>query len=337
MSLEPRKRLSVIIPGYNNPDGWWRRCILSVQGNIGPDDEIVCVDDYSSSISPFLEEVTAEDRRVRVIRHVRNEGLPAARNTGLSHINGSFVTFVDSDDEIMPHTYEKCINELQSNDVDIVMFGVRSVWVNERLQREDVPHSRCIGELKPEDIAELGALSILNYAWNKVYKTDFLSANRLIFERDGVPCEDVIFVLQCIMAKAKWSCLDHIGINYYRTHSTLLSRYKPTYVQGAQRASLLWHAYKEQAVDVNGVLGKIGETSTKQIFLGQWDNIWRIGSPYGIREKWRFLKQHSEITNGYTFIFFLRKIVFQILRRYFYIRPIQRWHIKKINPTAMPF
>ena len=41
-------RLSVIVPGYNTPKEYWKRCLRSVIQNIGNDDEIICVDDGSS-------------------------------------------------------------------------------------------------------------------------------------------------------------------------------------------------------------------------------------------------------------------------------------------------
>ena len=40
-------RISVIIPGYNTKKEWWQRCVASVQRAIGPDDEIIVVDDGS--------------------------------------------------------------------------------------------------------------------------------------------------------------------------------------------------------------------------------------------------------------------------------------------------
>ena len=39
--------LSVIIPGYNTPEAWWQRCVDSVKRALGPDDEIILVDDGS--------------------------------------------------------------------------------------------------------------------------------------------------------------------------------------------------------------------------------------------------------------------------------------------------
>ena len=50
------KRLSVIIPGYNNPEHWWRRCIGSIIENIGENDEVICVDDFSARRPDILSQ-----------------------------------------------------------------------------------------------------------------------------------------------------------------------------------------------------------------------------------------------------------------------------------------
>jgi len=47
-------RLSVIIPGYNNPDAYWKRCLDSVIAACGPDDEIICVDDGSKTKPSYV-------------------------------------------------------------------------------------------------------------------------------------------------------------------------------------------------------------------------------------------------------------------------------------------
>ena len=77
------KRLSVIIPGYNTPDAWWRRCVGSVKAALGPDDEVVCVDDGSSQRPLALESLAKEDSRVKTVYLEKNMGLPTARNAGL--------------------------------------------------------------------------------------------------------------------------------------------------------------------------------------------------------------------------------------------------------------
>ena len=92
------KRLSVIVPGYNNPEKWWKRCAASVRDACGPNDEIICVDDGSVVKPECLHELAASDARIRVVSCETNGGPGHARNVGLGVAQGEYVSFVDGDD-----------------------------------------------------------------------------------------------------------------------------------------------------------------------------------------------------------------------------------------------
>ena len=62
---------------------------------------------------------------IKYIRHDKNRGLPAARNTGIRVAKGEYIAFQDSDDEWMPEKLEKQIRafETASPAVGIVYTG----------------------------------------------------------------------------------------------------------------------------------------------------------------------------------------------------------------------
>ncbi len=74
-------RLSVIVPGYNTPGNWWRRCIESVLRAIGSEDEIIVVDDGSDK-KWLVDGSWWLDKRVQVVCK-ENGGLSSARNVAL--------------------------------------------------------------------------------------------------------------------------------------------------------------------------------------------------------------------------------------------------------------
>lgn len=328
------KRLSVIIPGYNNPERYWRRCLCSVVENIGPDDEIICVDDGSVQKPEFLSAMAKAEPRIRVIYMPENKGLPTARNVGMDAARGKFVTFVDSDDEVYPDTYANALECAANPDVDIVMFGVRSEWVQEKLQATDIPPNRNYGELDADAVCALYESSILNYAWNKVFRSDFLVSNGLKFNPDGVPCEDIIFVLECIMCRARWATISHLGIKYNRVQGSLLSRHKKTLLRGLKIASDTWSKFNIQYADGRDLRFQPMILTDAQLLRCEWDNIWKFGSPYSLYGRYVFAKQHPEIRNVSAVVFFVRKLIFVFLRRWFYIVPIRRWHIRRVCLSA---
>ena len=146
--------------------------------------------------------------------------------------------------------------------------------------------------------------------------------------------EDLAFILQCIRCNAKWSMLEYVGIKYYKTHGSILSRYKPTHAEGLRQTTRMWHEYKAVVPGARETLGSFGETDEKGVWIGEWDNIWRPGSPYSLKGKWNFLKQHSDIVKGRLILFFLRKLIYSFGRKYLYIKPVKRWHIKRMYPDV---
>ncbi len=126
--------VSVIVPVYN-VEQYLRKCLDSICDQTYRNLEILCVNDGSTDGSPaILEEYAARDSRIKVFTQA-NAGLAAARNTGLEHATGEWVTGVDSDDYLEADTYEYALSAV-TDETDIVCFGTRVIWQN----GEQQPH-----------------------------------------------------------------------------------------------------------------------------------------------------------------------------------------------------
>jgi glycosyltransferase involved in cell wall biosynthesis len=88
-------RVSVIIPTFNRC-AILDRAVRSARGRIGPDDEIIVVDDGSTDGTAEL--LAEEHPEVRVVT-TDHRGPGAARNAGIEVARGRFIAFLDSDDE----------------------------------------------------------------------------------------------------------------------------------------------------------------------------------------------------------------------------------------------
>jgi hypothetical protein len=133
------------------------------------------------------------------------------------------------------------------------------------------------------------------------------------------------------MAQAKWVMVDKEGYIYYRTGGTLLSKYKETQSEGNSVASEVWGKYKDVIPNARDILGDIGEIDKIDEYQADWRNIWMPGTPYSLVGRWRWLKAHPVIGGNFEFI---RMFIFMILRKWLYIRPVRRWHIKRLYPKA---
>lgn len=310
--------LSVIIPGFNTPNKWWGRCIRSVLFALPDSGEIICVDD-GSRVRP---EVDVTDARIKWIYLEKNVGQSDARNAALEQAKGEFVTFVDSDDEVVPSIYREIF--LQKDECsDVVVFGVRVCWTNEQLMKEDVPRRRDCSRLDIENLQLLFDGCLFEYPVNKVFRREFLERNRIAFDSGICPGEDTIFNLKCLLAGARYQCLPMVGYIYYRYFTSSLARYQARFEQSLRIRNAMWKDVKRGIRSANGLDVKLGELSEDEIFAWTIENAWRFDSPLTLKER---LERYGGVK------IFLKMFLKQFARRFFYARPIRRWKIKKMFP-----
>ncbi len=103
MSATPAPWLSLLVPVYN-VEAWLGACLQSIFSQDLDGVEVVAVDDCATDGSPAMLKAWAERHpdRLRVIRHVQNSGISAARNTLVDRSCGRYLWFLDADDVLMP-------------------------------------------------------------------------------------------------------------------------------------------------------------------------------------------------------------------------------------------
>jgi len=109
-------RVSAIIPVYNRRHTIGR-AIQSVLEQTFQDFEIIVIDDGSTDGTGAMVE-GPRDARIRYVRHERNRGAAAARNTGILAARGGYLAFLDSDDEWLPHKLAEQIALLEATSAD---------------------------------------------------------------------------------------------------------------------------------------------------------------------------------------------------------------------------
>ncbi len=116
--------VSVIIPVYN-ASATLGVCLDSLNRQTIQRFELLFIDDSSTDgsldiLMSYAEQYSTGDFVVKVLRHERNRGVAAARNTGLEYATGEYVYYVDADDFIEPDTLECLLKEAQEKELDIV-------------------------------------------------------------------------------------------------------------------------------------------------------------------------------------------------------------------------
>lgn len=125
----------------------------------------------------ICNEFAQRDPRIRVI-HQENQGLSAARNTGLAHANGNYIAFVDSDD-IVDRAYIATLYELiteYKTDIAVVSHH----YYSERERKYLFPYSESKNTKQVYDIRQwldidrraMYQHAIFTAAWGKLFKKE---------------------------------------------------------------------------------------------------------------------------------------------------------------------
>lgn len=116
--------ISIITPAYNCK-GTFKATFDSVLAQTVSDWEWIIIDDHSSDgFFEYIKEFTKDDSRIIVLQTPENSGTAVARNIGLKHASGKYITFLDSDDLLDPNYLEEQVKFIKDNG-PIISAGYR--------------------------------------------------------------------------------------------------------------------------------------------------------------------------------------------------------------------
>lgn len=100
--------LSIIVPFYNT-EKYLQKTLKSIQNQTLTDFECLMIDDGSTDNSVGIAQSFAKsDNRFKLFSNC-HVGLASVLNLALSHVNGNYITFCDSDDFLEPDAYQHLI------------------------------------------------------------------------------------------------------------------------------------------------------------------------------------------------------------------------------------
>ncbi len=207
--------ISVIVPVYN-VEKYLHKCVDSIINQTYKDLEIILVDDGSPDNCPKIcDEYAQKDNRIKVI-HKENGGLSSARNAGLQVAIGDYIAFVDSDDYIDEHMYEKLLDALKSSNADFCMCGDRTVDEN----GEEITRNNFSAKMYfIDEIIENFVLPLKTAAWNKLYKREYIGEN--VFPEGRVHGEDLVFQLSLLISETTMCVIPDVCYNYVKRSSSI--------------------------------------------------------------------------------------------------------------------
>lgn len=237
-------QLSIIIPAYRVEE-YIGKCLQSIVdggrkclGNF----EVIVVDDGSPDSSGDIADSFAEKYSFIKVIHKNNEGVAAARNTGILSSCGKWLYFVDSDDWLVDDAVSLlCEKSLKNNDADVILFDAfkdmdgqvqawehfdkEHVWTD----KQEIFRLQCGMLYYPTSFPNMKVP--LAAPWDKIYSREFIVENQLYFNSSLRVLDDMVFNME-VFGKAKKVCYCKDKIYHYRYVSdSITNSYKADRVE----------------------------------------------------------------------------------------------------------
>lgn len=231
--------ISVIIPVYNAAK-YIKRSVDSLIKQTTREIEIIIVDDGSTDGSAEICDEYSETSNIKVV-HKENGGLSTARNTGLLHATGQYISFLDADDFIDSMAYEKIIKCLKKTDADILDFGWR--YISETGEKTENLNGNKKNVLFNQTYIKNNILPpllnlkkdeehfIFDFSCMKIFKKEILDQYDIKFDENRRTWEDRIFIVEFLKYSKNYYCMDECFYNYVSVPNSLSRRYNAQFLE----------------------------------------------------------------------------------------------------------
>lgn len=254
-------KITIIIPIYIVQEQYLRDCLNSV---ITQDlQEIECLlisDGAPEAESSICEEFVKKDSRFKFLKK-DHAGVSAARNYGINHARGEYITFVDSDDWIAPDTCTKTYLFAKATNSDIVLWNLATTTENKKIICEYKTDFRTTNKVTEKQNFNLQRSSIIQGASYdngtcifpyysakvvccKLIKKSIIMEHNLSYNESLTLSEDRLFNFDLLRCTKKIAYLDEV-LYFYRTNPKSASqKYTPN---SWERQKLYYEFIKQKA------------------------------------------------------------------------------------------
>lgn len=207
--------ISIIIPVYN-AEKTIGRAIKSILNQAALDFELILINDGSKDNSlQVMKELEDSDPRVRIF-NLSNSGVSYARNYGIEHARGKYITFLDADDYYEGKALEGILSEMDE-ETQLIIFGYNINYEN-KISFCRIPNNECLKfSIKKhfrEYVISLIRNEMINAPWNKIYLTNYIKENNIQFDPNLNIGEDLIFNLSIIRDVTYVKIVNKALVNY---------------------------------------------------------------------------------------------------------------------------
>jgi Glycosyltransferases involved in cell wall biogenesis len=213
-------KVSVVLPVYNG-EAYLEECLKSIIDQTLRDIEIICVDDGSKDGSfEIMNTFMASDSRIKVFKQ-ENSGAGVARNFGLKHATGKYLSFLDADDFFEPDMLEKAYVKMEETNSDVLIFGGNRYddTKKEYIQMEYSVKKDKLPSNNPfvySDVSDYIFTFSVGWAWDKIFRRELILEKGIEFQNLRTS-NDLFFVFVALVSAERIYVLDDI-LTHHRTN-----------------------------------------------------------------------------------------------------------------------
>ncbi|MDO4559962.1 MAG: glycosyltransferase family A protein [bacterium] len=216
--------ISVIIPVYNR-EKFIRRAIESIILQDHTEKEIIVVDDGSTDKSAQIAEEVLKSSKVhhKIISLTKNSGVSHARNVGIQESQGTYISFLDSDDYCDTTMLSSMFSQSAQNDggiADLVFCGYRKLYVNNGTVEICALNDKHINNAPSAEIAVRRIFNKFEPALSSLFRRELLIQNNIFFHENCYAGEDGEFFLKAIVRSERIAAVSSAPYIYVQ-HETM--------------------------------------------------------------------------------------------------------------------
>lgn len=211
--------VSVIIPTYNRAD-----VILTTINSVIKQDyrplEILIIDDGSTDDTYEVIKGLVCHTNDLVIEYTfqKNGGVSSARNRGIDMANGSFISFLDSDDILLPRKISSQVNMMKKENADICYGNYYS-------SKDGIDYPVIAQSPKKDVVFQYLAMKIMMQLDVWMFSKNLIDTNHLNFTIGKKWGEDCEFIIKALSFSNKTIHVDQFMSKYYIGRTDGLSRF----------------------------------------------------------------------------------------------------------------